>query len=396
MAQYRSKGRRRSKLRGMPDLMKLLLSQRNIESAARPDGKWRISFNARRRPLGYPSYAPICADLDPSDEAAVRAALEEAKRLQRDLQLARERERARAVEPEWPLYSIPRLVRLWCEHTAWKALKPRTQASYEWSIKIIEAWSESNGHRPIKDLRPSDISTFLAVYNDRQAQRQALRACLSMMLSIGVEAGWIKDNPAKHIILRRTQAKKPVLVWTPDDVVIYAEKARSIGWDGGSVLYRCMWETAADASDVSQWSAENLLRELPAIRMARGKTGIMVQTPISEALAKNLSELPGTFVRSPEGEPFKPLDDDNKLRWLHRKVSYAVEKEGGRKLGLKQLRHSASTHAVDCGADITEASRLLAHAGPQMANAIYVQKTYQQLLRVQQLRGIVPADTKEA
>lgn len=359
----------------------------------RADGTFRVLFEVppRLRPSGWcptfplPIKQPRTGDLTNADEVARIKA--DAKQLLAELREARDGPKA-----TWHARSFPALVEAWKAHDTWKVLKPRSQRSYEEKIGHLMAWSASINHPPVEKITAKAIREFLALYKDRQAQRQALLVTLRTALKIAIEEGWVERNVAADVVLTRTQAKRPVVQWTAKDVDDYCAAAARIGWPSGANLVRLQWETAQDASDVTTWTRDMVVQVsgVWAIDMDRGKTGVPALIPISDRLAEQLRRVGAYYlVTDRDGRPLDTHSADARRDYLFRSVQANVVAEGGRKLNMKQLRHSAATDAVDHGASFEETRAVTAHSSDQMLRQVYVQGSFERALAVQKKRGLV-------
>lgn len=313
--------------------------------------------------------------------------------------LAARLEEARAGGPvsTYPAGSLPAIAEKW--EASWTLDHPglRTQEFYRKSLRPLIAWSHSVRHPPLAKLTLPVFYKFLARYDDRPAQRGALKRTFSALCSFALVQGDIPAHPLGVVprLRRRTTAKRKVVPWTVADVDLYAKVAREIGWPGGARMLRLMWETSADATDVIKWRRPENFRDnaRPAILYTRGKTGEEPPpTPISRALAEELRTCGEIFfVTDPMGRPYKPDDlrSDNQRSGHFRKLRDAAVAAGGRHLVLDHLRHSAVTDALEKGARKEHVPSLTAHRGTEMIEQVYAQFTEAQVLAVQRARGIV-------
>lgn len=367
---------------------------------ARPkkDGTYRVLFEvpARLRPSDWlptiptPAFPDRTGRLDAAEVAAIKAHVEGAGGLLEQLQACRAGEVAPALKPG----SLPALCAIWRASESYAALKPRTQAFYENGMRLILAWSATVNDPAVSKMTRPKIKEFLALYNDRQSQRAALRATLRALMEIAIDEGWRADNPAAGFRLRRTQKRRAVKQWTADAVETYAKAAISMGWPGGARMLRLMWQTSADASDVCTWRRDRHFSDgaLPMILYDRGKTDVPAGCPIGAALAEDIRSSGDLYVvvgRS--GRPYLPDDikDDRRRSTDFRVLRRVVVNAGGPALLMDHLRHSAVTDAVECGADIEDTPALTAHIGSDMNRRIYLQKTLAQATAVQRKRGII-------
>jgi integrase len=94
------------------------------------------------------------------------------------------------------------------------------------------------------------------------------------------------------------------------------------------------------------------------------------------------------LVLDPSGNPYESVRDDNRMGKDFRRLNDKVVAAGGRRLILRQLRHSAINHALDCGATIEGVKSATAHASDRTLQ-IYVRRSEKRAVQVQKLRGIV-------
>jgi integrase len=204
---------------------------------------------------------------------------------------------------------------------------------------------------------------------------------------------------------RSRKAKRAVIQWNEDSVLKYAQTARAskawcIGrggsrcaWPGGALLIQLMWETAADSTDVIQWTKAENFRDnpkRPGIEFDRGKTGVPAFIPISKKLAADIRSNGSLFlITDPQGKPYLGFKDDSRLRGHMRTLRrYAVE-AGAPHLIYDHLRHSAATHAEACGAPADDIRHLTAHSSSKMNRSVYLQTSAAKAEEIQRLRGII-------
>lgn len=369
---------------------------RYVIARPRRDGSYSVMFIVpahRKRPDGWPPTIPLPTtgrrrgNLDDPDE--VGRIWADAARYNARLDEAR----AEAAGETQPFGSIPYIVARYQSSDRWALLRERTQHSYREKIRHIEAWSKTNNHPHVKTIRPRDVLTFLDVYNDRPSQKNHLRAMLSILMSEAVMLGLRDDNPCGAIRLRTRRPKKAVTLWTRADVRHYQETAIDLGWMGGAILVRAMWETGCRPTDAPLWrKGEHFLEtpEGPVIEYETSKVGVYACAPISNDLA-NLIRNSGAMylVTDRLGRVYQPVKDDNRLtadfRWLR---GIAVRR-GGRALQLRQLRHSAATDAIEHGMTASQTRALTTHTTDTILMQTYVQRTRAQARVVQKARGII-------
>lgn len=370
----------------------------HVVAKPKADGTFRVLFEVpkKRRPSGWlptiptPPFPHRTGKLDAAEIAAIKIHVEGPGGLLEQLAACRAGE-APVIYPDG---SLPAAAIIWRASDAWAAMRPRTHHYYESQMRSIMAWSASNGHPHVSKLKRASIKAFLALYDDRQTARAAIRTTLRSLLDVALDEEWIDAHPMDRIKLRRTQAKRAVVLWTHADVETYATAAEAIGWRAGGRMYRLMWQTSADATDVAVWRRDkHFVDGTPAmICYDRGKTGVPAECAIGAALAADIKGSGELFLISGRnGRPYgaDSAEDDRRRGSDHRAVRKAVTDAGGPALLMDHLRHSAVTDAMERGASKEDTAALSTHVDEKMNDKVYRQKTRAQIVRVQRARGII-------
>lgn len=378
----------------------------HVKLYPRKDGTVRVLYVVRRnRPAGWPAAIPLPrtgerrGDLsDPSEFARIVA---DAEALAAELALARRPAQAPPARPG----SFPAVADDWRASGWWAKLRPRTRVFYDKGLWLLHDWSAAAGHPPLAQLTLPRVMAFLATYDDRPSQQANLKRTLSALLSFAREQGVVETHifGAPTRLRRSTTGRaRAVTLWTGETVALYAAAAERApfqrgsiqGWPGGARMLRLMWETSADASDVVTWRRDKHFRDgpVPAIVFERGKTGRAGVVPISADLAAGIRACGQIYlVTNPQGRPYAPDDvqDDNRRGRDFERVRALVVAEGGPRMIMDHLRHSAVTHAVENGASREATTNLSLHATTKMLDSVYVQMTEAQAIAVQRARGII-------
>ncbi len=369
-----------------------------VVARPRKDGTFRALFEVpkRLRPPGWlptiptPQFPDRTGKLDAAEIAAIERHVEGSGGLLEQLAACR----AGTAPVMHRIGTMPAAWAIWQASDAWAEMRPRTHAFYERTMKIILAWSRSRGDPLMASMSRAKVKQFLDLYNTRQAQRAAIRTTLRSLLDIAIDEEWRVDNPAADIRLRRTQKKRSVGLWNHETTEIYAKKAESMGWPAGARMLRLMWQTSADATDVAVWRRDIHFIDgpLPMIVYDRGKTGVPADCPIGTGLAEDIRQSGDLFlVVGRNGRPYaEDSDKDDKRRGGDfRVIRKAVVKDGGPRLLMDHLRHSAVTDALEHGATHEDTAALSTHIDETMNKRIYRQRTLRQITDVQRKRGII-------
>jgi len=301
---------------------------------------------------------------------------------------------------------------------AWHQIDPRSRKFYVSALRPVFAWSITVGHAHVRSITPAQIRDFLDMYKTKPGQRKNVRGALSQLFGIALEESELSTNPLDAVKIQKRKRVKggrrvKVERWTRADVAAYADTARSVRawrppnvgrnesalrtWPGGAIMVRLMYETSADSTDVVTWNKREHLveREIAGavyrgVEFDRGKTGVPTFIPLSADL---LAEIDGNgalfFIVDPFGAPYRPVEDDARLRGhlvtLREKV---VASEGPYRV-FDHLRHSAATEAEESGVDTDKIRHLTAHKDSSQNRQTYIQQSAAITVEIQTARGLL-------
>jgi len=339
----------------------------------RADGTSRAYFQvpARLRPSGWSPAIPLPRTaerrgvLDAAEVAAIRR---DADQLFRELTQAKTGD---TIKP--PAKSLSTLVDALQRSPEWAALTEKTRVGYGTAIKKILAWSKSLGHPDPSTLPRSAILQFLSSFDAgvepdgtvrvaRHTAKKHTAAVLRLVLEQAVNLGWRTDNPARGIRIKVPKTK--ATIWEQADVDCYVKAARDTGVPSIALIILLEWEIGQRLTDVRAFrpgSEYDTARGIFSFRQS--KTDEPVHIEISATLRGLLAEV----VK--EGQLFLFRNDrtgkaytENRLSKTFAWVRVAAVKAGGRRLILKQLRHSCIVQLARAGCTVPEIAAITGHA----------------------------------
>lgn len=340
----------------------------------------------RIRPQGWPPTLPLPLSKPRTghltDAAELARIVSDAEQLYSEMQAALSGAR-RSVKP----FTIPALLDVYRTRPRYARLAERTRRQYDGDLfPALLAWSAAGDDPDVRTLTGVQIEDWLQLYADRPTKARHLRAALSVLLTTAVGLGWVLSNACDSVRLP-TAPRPERLLWRPADVEHYCATAEALGWRGGSILVRALWESAGRISDAMVWRVAEHLHD-GVLSYSTGKTGERVVAPLSPKLQALLVNR-DYFVTDYRDNPYRPVQDDNRLQKDFLKLCNVVVADGGLKLHLRALRHSATTHATEHGASLEMLRSLTGHKTEAMLETVYVQRTLAAAHTVQRLRGIV-------
>jgi hypothetical protein len=368
------------------------------------DGTGRILFAVQNdRPSGWPPTIRLPLDgslhdrpLDDPD--LIRAAHNDAQALRQRLA----RERAGVVASRFPDGSMAFLADQWenMSNPLWSSLKPRTRRVYAGSLYHIKVWCASLGHPHVSKIQARHIREWLESGRFKPGFAMQHRRALSRLLSDAVESGIIQINPvsqmAKRKALQRT-TKATVSRWTKEDVQAYASAAEDIGWIGGAILIRALWESPTRLYDVPLWTRAMIVEDDPleggvvAYNTSKSdgrRKSLAILSPKTMALVRASQSL--FLVTRPDGvSVYEEGRDDDKLSYDFSKVRDKVVANGGQSLALRYLRHMSQTDAIRTGSTKEQIGVSSTHQDDAMLLGRYRQEDVEMARSVARKRGVI-------
>lgn len=339
----------------------------------RADGTSRAYFQvpARLRPSGWSPAIPLPrtaerrGTLDAFEVATIKR---DAETLYGELMQAKTGD---LVKP--PERSLSTLINRWQRSPEWAALTEKTRIGYGTSINKILAWSASctPPHPDPATLPRSAILQFLSSFDESvgqddtvtparpTAKRQTL-AALRLVMNQAVDIGWRTDNPARGI--RTKVPKTKATIWEQADVDLYVKVARAQGMHSIALIILLEWEIGQRLTDVrafrpgAEYDAE---RGVFSFRQSKTDEAVTIEVSLGlrEMLAKAGDGQLFLFRNDRTGKAYT----ENRLSKTFGWVRKAAVKAGGRRLILRQLRHSCVVQLARAGCTVPEIASITGH-----------------------------------
>ena len=368
----------------------------------RKDGTHRVLFEVpkRLRPSGWLPTRPLPRDNalrkgNLSDPDEVKQIIQDAIDLNKELEDLKLGRTPQAYKP----YSLRDLAFKWQTESNqwlddWKdgGYKERTKKFYSKILRIyLSPWSISNNDRDVRQLDYPMLQTYLELYKKQPYVQRHLRATLQKLFGHAQRVGWTKTNVADGLKVVTIRRKPKILDWLEEDVDLYVDAALARGWIGGARLILGLWETCARPTDAITWRrGEHYNPATGVFDYATSKTDEEVSgLPVSKRLRQLLDD-PVTLhlVYRPDGAPYAPVRDDQKLTDDFADLRAAVVALGGPYRKLRQLRHGGLQDGSDKGASDELLTGATAHTDPKTIKK-YTRRSAKKGAALQKLRGLV-------
>jgi hypothetical protein len=231
---------------------------------------------------------------------------------------------------------------------AYCALRPWSRLRNDRLIGIFERWSEDRGHPSLKTIATAEIGALIGLFDHQPAQQASVRSTLNLMFKSAVRAGWRTDNPVAGIPWRDVKQKARV-IWTQDDVDLYAEEAEARGHPGLAGIMRLEMWIGQRIGDVRRLRhGETYVDGL--LRVAQSKTGVLVTVRVPNHVDEWIQKLrvPGSefLFNHPRTNT---AYTEAQLSGAFNEVRAAVSRPGDKLLMLQTLRHSYVVAQLNAG-----------------------------------------------
>jgi integrase len=289
------------------------------------------------------------------------AALEEAKRLKREVERGIDPLRERHEERSAP--TVHHLAARFLEEYA-----PTKRPSYLKNNKqILDRWIlPTLGNHRVTELHSADVDELFGKITKAGSPIMANRAvsCVSRMFSLAVRWGWHDDNPCRHAVDRNAEAQRRVYL-NPAQIGRLAEALDRHASKNAADCIRLIMLTGcrrgeAMAAHIEQIDIDRKLWLLPAASTKQGKPN---EIPLS-APALQLVE---PLIRKAEraGYLFPGRNGDGHITDLASSWASLRKKAGlPDDVRVHDLRHTFASIAVSRGASLPLIGALLGHGNP--------------------------------
>jgi len=290
-------------------------------------------------------------------------AIAEAERLNAQLDAWRAGVQPVPLKPE----TIPWLVRHYQTDPRYTDLAEKTKQSYDWCMKVLEAWSERAGHPPLRSITRRVVRTFYRSMVDKTPSKaNAVMRMLSILMSVAKDEGFVGENPAEKQHLRGTQPRQQV--WTMDEVQAFCTRAADVGRGSIALAVLLAYNLGQRETDVlaMPWSKY----DGDVIRLRQSKTKVLLDVPVlaelRDALDATEKKSPTMVVSETTGRPYRV----HNFTHLFAEIRDAI---GLRHLQYRDLRRSAVVALAEAGCEIPEISAITGHS---LARCVSILETY--------------------
>jgi integrase len=190
----------------------------------------------------------------------------------------------------------------------WSALSTQSQRTYR---NILERFRAEHGDKIVADLRRNHVKAMIDAKASTPAAANAFRKLLRRLVHIGIEAGWLSDDPTASVrpIKSRSTGFR---TWTEEDIAAF-EARHPVGTKARLALALLLC-TRQRRGDVVRMGRQHVRDGVLAIR--QHKTDVEVEIPIHDHLQRCFSSAPNdlTFLLTEYGQPFTPAGFTNWFR----------------------------------------------------------------------------------
>ena len=243
------------------------------------------------------------------------------------------------------------------------------------------------GNRQLRHIRPADVRAWVAsmVAEGLSASRvRQAHQVLHASLNQAVADGLISRNPSGGVKLP-TPRPKAMTVLTPEEVNRLADEAERRSPGAGTLIRFLAYSGVRWGEAVALTAGSvNLLHRRVEVRAStteiggrlvfgtpknhRGRTVVLPRT-LAELLADHLAgrNIAALVFTSLEGKPLRVANFRTKV-WRPSLSAALPNTEG---LTVHDLRHTAASLAISCGANIKAVQRMLGHKTASMTLDVY-------------------------
>ena len=336
---------------------------RFVRSRKRRDGTDHVfmSVPTSLRPEGWPKTINLpCSGKragrldDPRFFERVR---NDAKRLNERLDQRRQHEETYRSDRR----NVRALAEIYFRTQRYRALSKGRKNRNRRDALIFADWAADRGDPDFASLKKYDFEDFLSLYDEKPALKLDLRSTLNILCVEAIEAGWRADNPIARLPWTVPPLKEEVILWRDDVAEAYAQMAHQMKQPGLGALILFGLRSGQRLGDLRE-ARHDVHYRRGMFQVKQAKTGVMVKFPVPAGLCDLIES-----VRV-EGSPFLFTDADTGTGFTHfhlwarfAEVRRALTREGGPKMQLRTLRHSAVCQMVDARIPLPQIAAVTGH-----------------------------------
>lgn len=260
------------------------------------------------------------------------------------------------------------------------SLRPRTLKHYNFfTNKTIE----KIGHIDLEKINIKIILEFLKIYNDRPVQQNKLRKYLKMAFNYAITFHGLKLNPVNSIRLNnKLKKKKEKEIWTYDEFIEFInimknEKFRSENYKNRAILYfKLLYFTGARPGEIAALTKKDFNYREKMISI--NKTRLNEETsdlPKNDSSIRTIS-IPTNISNELKEHCLNLYGDEKEYLFANTKTYQMILVKIRKKYNLKYIslhgfRHSHASLLIKKGVPITDISKRLGHATPNITLGVY-------------------------
>ena len=226
---------------------------------------------------------------------------------------------------------------------------------------IVVRWAEGRGDPDFADLLKADFEDLLSIYDDRPFAQLDIRSILNVLCKEAITAKFRTDNPVAEIPWTAPEPVEKIVLWKKDTVATYAAMARQMGQPGLAALIEVGFVVGQRLGDL-RTAQHDVNYRGGRFQMVQSKTKVKVNFPLNARVRQiiesaRLEGSPYLFNDSDTGTGFTAAN----LAARFAEVRHAVTEDGGAKMVLRSLRHSAVCNMVDEDVDLINIVSVTGH-----------------------------------
>ena len=242
---------------------------------------------------------------------------------------------------------------------------------------------------PLPQITGSMVRTWLASMKETELTGKTLNRKISSLKSFfkyQIQHGGLSKSPMETVISPKVSKRLPAFVAEQDMEQLLLNLSFAEGWKGltEKLVIQLFYATGMRLSELIGCKEPQLDASKRVIKVL-GKGNKERILPISEALAKDLSNYIKEKPKAAIGNPFLFVNENGKSlqpRAVYTFVKFYLSQVTTlQKKSPHILRHSFATHLMNNGADLNAVKELLGHAS-LAATQVYTHNTIEKLKEV--------------
>ncbi|QXW65619.1 site-specific integrase [Streptobacillus moniliformis] len=249
-------------------------------------------------------------------------------------------------------------------------VKLNTFKLYEYYFKII---LDNIENKEISKYTKNDFKMFLLSFKDNPKKQKMIKKYFNLLINYGIDFFGVKENLLKNIETSKIYNRKEYSIWTIEEFKYFDSNLKNIK---AKAFFNILYYTGARPGEVCALTLNDIDLENKTIHINKTRLdNNTINTPKTKSSQRIIS-IPDNAINILKKYIIKlPKLNDNFIftspHSYRVMLSYYLKKYNLKYISLHGFRHSHASLLIKKGVPITDISKRLGHATPNITLGVY-------------------------